>query len=209
MQVTIVGYGNMARAIGTRAVSAGHAVQILGRDPEKAKALASELGGDVTAGSLDDELTGELVIPTLYYQPLMDLIDQHGDRLAGRVVVDITNPVDVETFDGMVTPDGSSGAQEIQQRLPGAKVVKAFNTTLAGPLTAGEVDGQKLDVLVAADDEDAKRTVTEFVGSLALRALDAGSLKRAREVEAIGFLQMAMQGALGNTWSTAVKILGA
>ncbi|MPV39086.1 NADPH-dependent F420 reductase [Georgenia subflava] len=208
MQVTIVGYGNMGRAIATRAVQAGHTVQILGRDPEKAQQLAAELGGDATAGSLEDELTGELVIPTLYYQPLLELLDGLGDKLAGKVVVDITNPVDVETFDGMLPPGDSSGAQEIQQRLGNATVVKAFNTTLAGPLTAGEVDGQKLDVLVAADDDDARRTVTELVESLGLRALDAGSLKRAREVEAIGFLQMAMQGSLGNTWSTAFKVLG-
>ena len=209
MQVTIIGYGNMARAIATRAVKAGHTVQILGRDPEKAQALAQELGGDATAGSLEDGITGELVVPALYYQPLLELVDSLKDQVAGKVVIDITNPVDVETFDGMLPPGDSSGAQELQQRLEGAKVVKAFNTTFAVALTAGEVDGKKLDVLIAADDEGAKRIVTEFVESLGLEARDAGSLKRAREVEAIGFLQMAMQGSLGNTWSTTFKILGA
>ena len=87
-------------------------------------------------------------------------------------------------------------------------MVKAFNTTLAGPLTAGEVDGQQLDVFIAADDDDAKSAVTDLVESAGLRALDAGPLRRAHELEALGFLQMAMQGALGNTWSTTFKVLG-
>ncbi|MFH5823877.1 NADPH-dependent F420 reductase [Georgenia sp. AZ-5] len=208
MNITIIGYGNMARAIGARAVAAGHALQIVGRDTGKATALAHDLGGDIVVGSLDDELIGDLVIPAMHYGPLMDITGRLRDKVAGKIVVDITNPVNAETFDGMLPPDGSSGAQEVRERLPDARVVKAFNTTLSGPLTAGEVEGRPLDVLVAADDENAKRTVMELAESLGLRPLDAGPLRRAREVEAIGFLQMAMQGALGNTWMTTFKLLG-
>ncbi|WP_127131489.1 NADPH-dependent F420 reductase [Georgenia sp. SYP-B2076] len=209
MKISIIGTGNMARAIGTRAVAGGHSVQVLNRDPAKADALAKDLGADSTAGPLDDAPSGDLVVLALYYEPALEVIGQHGAGLDGKVVVDITNPVDTATFDGMLPAGDSSGAQEIQKRLPGSTVVKAFNTTLAGPLTAGEVDGQPLDVLVAADDADAKAAVTSFVESAGLRALDAGPLRRARELEALGFLQMAMQGALGNTWGTTFKVLGA
>ncbi|WP_448074138.1 NADPH-dependent F420 reductase [Georgenia yuyongxinii] len=171
--------------------------------------MATELGGAVTAGSLDDVPTGDVYVLALYYGPVMEVLDSYADQLRGKVVVDITNPVDVESFDRMVPPRGSSGAQEIQQRLPDASVVKAFNTTLAGPLTTGEVEGRPLDVLVAADDEAAKAKVTALGRSMGLRPLDAGPLRRSRELEALGFLQMTMQGVLGNTWSTTFKILGA
>ena len=209
MKISIIGTGNMGRAIATRAVAGGHEVQVVDRDPDHAQALATDLGGGVTAARLGDTLTGDVVVLALYYEPALEVVGRHGGDLAGKIVVDITNPVDTATFDGMLPPDGSSGAQEIQERLPESRVVKAFNTTFAGPLTAGEVAGQPLDVLVAADDADAKATVVSFVESTGLRPLDAGSLKRSRELEALGFLQMAMQGALGNTWATTFKVLGA
>ncbi|GAA1645846.1 NADPH-dependent F420 reductase [Georgenia ruanii] len=209
MRISIIGTGNMGRAIATRAATGHHDIQVVDRDREHAGALAHELGGNATAAQLGDPLTGDVVVLALYYQPVMSVIKDHGPELEGKVVVDITNPVNTETFDGLVTPPNSSAAEEIQKKLPGSRVVKAFNTTLAGPLTAGEVDGYLLDVFVAADDEEAKSAVTDLVESAGLRALDAGPLRRAHELEAIGFLQMTMQGALGNTWSTAVKVLGA
>jgi NADPH-dependent F420 reductase len=208
MKISIIGTGNMGRAIATRAAAGHHQLQVVDRDRGHAEAVAQEVGGDATAAQLGDPLTGDVVVLALYYQPVMSVIKDYGPALEGKIVVDITNPVNVETFDGLITPPDSSGAEEIQKKLPGARVVKAFNTTLAGPLTAGEVDGQQLDVFIAADDDDAKSAVTDLVESAGLRALDAGPLRRAHELESLGFLQMAMQGALGNTWSTSFKVLG-
>ncbi|KAE8763140.1 NADPH-dependent F420 reductase [Georgenia thermotolerans] len=208
MKISIIGTGNMGRAIATRAAAGHHEIQIVDRDRGHAEALAQELGGNATAAQLGETLTGDVVVLALYYQPVMSVIKDYGPELEDKVVVDITNPVDTETFDGLVTPPTSSAAEEIQKKLPGSRVVKAFNTTLAGPLTAGEVDGHLLDVFVAADDEDAKAAVTDLVESAGLRALDAGPLRRAHELEALGFLQMTMQAGLGNTWSTAIKVLG-
>jgi len=92
--------------------------------------------------------------------------------------------------------------------VPGARVVKAFNTTFAGTLSSGEVSGHQLDVLLASDDADAKSTVASLVESSGLRAVDAGPLRRARQLEALGYLHMAVQDGLGTGYGSAVKIVG-
>lgn len=207
--LTIIGAGNMTRGIATRALAAGHTVQILARDTEAAAALAGELSGDVTTGPVDAPIAGDVVVLALPYDAALEVAGRLGQALAGKVVVDITNPVDFATFDSLVVPAGSSAAEEIAKAAPEAKVVKAFNTTFAGTLVAGEVAGQPLDVLVAADDAAAKAEVIALADSAGLRGVDAGPLRRAQQLEAVGFLHMTLQGTLGNTWSTGVKVLGA
>ena len=208
MDVTIIGSGNMAQGIGTRLVAGGHAVTVLGTDAAKAQALATSLGGSAQSGtSGTDPLRGDVVVLAVPYAAAADALAPYADQLAGKVVVDITNPLN-ETFDGLVTPGDGSGAQEIAAALPeGARVVKAFNTTFAGTLTAGEVAGQPLDVFVAGDDEGAKVTVADLARSGGLNPIDAGPLARARELEAIGFLHIALQSSLGTGFSSAVKVL--
>ena len=155
MDITIIGTGNMARGIATRALAGGNAVTLLGTSADKAQALAGELSGDVRAGAIGDPISGDVVVLAVWYQVLDDVLGRYGDQLDGKVVVDITNPVDPQTFQPLNVAAGSA-AQEIAQKVPGAKVVKAFNTTFAGTLVEGEVGGQPLDVFVASDDEDAK-----------------------------------------------------
>ena len=141
--ISIIGTGNMARSIARRAVDSGNDVQILSRDSAKAAALANELG-KASSGALGDPLTGDIVILALYYDVAKSVIEQYGKALDGKVVVDISNPVDTATFAGLVVPADSSAAQEIARLVPRASVVKAFNTTFAGTLAAGEVEGQPL-----------------------------------------------------------------
>jgi predicted dinucleotide-binding enzyme len=134
-------------------------------------------------------------------------VQQYGDRLLGKIVVDITNPVDFSTMSPAVAP-GTSGAEEIAKVAPvGARVVKAFNTTFAGTLVAGQVAGQPLDVFIASDDAEAKATISRLVEAGGLRAIDAGPLQRARQLEAVGLLHMALQFTLNTGFQTAVKLL--
>lgn len=207
--ISIIGTGNMARGIATRALAGGYRVQLLGRTQDGAEALAAELDGErVTPGATGDTLDGDPVVLAVWYPVATQVVSQYGDALAGKVVADISNPVDVETFDGLVTPPDSSAAEEIAKVAPaGAKVVKAFNTTFAGTLVEGQVAGQQLDVLIAGDDDDAKAQVRKLVEAGGLRAIDAGPLRRARELEALGFLHMAVQPAFANDYMTAVKLL--
>jgi predicted dinucleotide-binding enzyme len=206
MDITIIGTGNMARGIATRALAGGNTVTLLGTDQEKAQALAGELSGDVRTGTVGDPLSGDVVVLAVWYQALDDVLGRYGDQLTGKTVVDITNPVDPQSYAPLAV-DAGSAAQEIAAKAPGAKVVKAFNTTFAGSLVEGRVADQPLDVFVASDDDDAKAKVRELAESGGLRVLDAGPLARARQLEGAGYLHMAIQPGLGGTYATALKIV--
>jgi NADPH-dependent F420 reductase len=205
MDITIIGTGNMARGIATRALAGGHSVTLLGTETTKAQALADELSGDVRGGQVGDPL-GDVVVLAVWYAAVDDVLGRYRDQLDGKVVLDITNPIDVDAFEPLELEAGSA-AQEIAAKAPGAKVVKAFNTTFAGTLVEGGVAGQPLDVLIASDDEDAKQTVSQLVADAGLRPIDAGPLKRARELEALGYLHMAVQQPLQANFGSAVKLL--
>ena len=205
MKVTIIGAGNMGRGIGTRVVAGGNDVEVIDTDPEAAHALAAELGSSATVAEMAG---GEVVVLALPYEALAEAVDQHRESLAGKVVVDIANPAEWSTMDRVVTPEGSSSAEETAKLVPSsASVVKAFNTTFAGTLVAGEVAGEKLDVLIAGDDEEAKRKLAELVEAGGMRPLDVGPLKRARQLEQVGLFHMAVQDQLGSGFGSTVKLL--
>lgn len=203
MNITIIGNGNMAKGIGTRLVGGGHTVTIHARDESKGKELAEQLGASVAAvGSPADDI----VILAVPYGEIAGIAKEY-DGFKGKIVVDITNPVDFSTFQLIPAP-GQSGAQEIAKLLPGATVVKAFNTTLAGPLAVGTVEGKELDVFVAGDDMDAKKTVSEFVKTSGMRPIDVGPLANARHLEGFALIQMSVQEQIGTGWMSSLKFLG-
>jgi hypothetical protein len=205
MKVTIIGAGNMGRGIGTRAVAGGHEVEIVDRDPAEAHKLAEEIGA--TALEPGASLGGEIVVLAVYYPGIKEVVGQYADQLAGKVVVDITNPVNTETWDSLATPAGTSSAEEVQQLVPeGTSVVKAFNTTFAPTLVAGEVAGQQLDVLIAGDDDEAKRKVSQLVSDGGLRAVDVGPLARAQQLEHLGLLHISLQEPLELGFGSAIKL---
>ena len=206
MEITIIGTGNMARGIATRALAGGNTVTLLGTEEANSQALAGELSGDVRTGSVGDPISGDVVVLAVWYQAVDDVLGRYGDQLAGKTVIDITNPVDLETYAPLTLKAGSA-AQEIAAKAPGAKVVKAFNTTFAGSLAEGHVAGGPLDVFVASDDEDAKAEVRELAESAGLRVFDAGPLAIARQLEGAGYLHMAIQPGLGGTYASALKIV--
>jgi 8-hydroxy-5-deazaflavin:NADPH oxidoreductase len=208
VNVTIIGTGNMARGIGSRLVAGGHRVTVLGKEVDAAEEVVADLGAEglAQAGRSGDPIGDEVVVLAVYYPDALAAVEQYGDQLDGKVVVDITNPVN-ETFDGLVTPPDGSAAQELAAAASGARLVKAFNTTFATTLREGEVAGQPLDVLLAGDDEEAKATVAQLAEDGGLRPVDAGPLKRARELEAAGLLHMTVQGTLGTGFASALKIV--
>jgi len=206
MDITIIGTGNMARGIATRALAGGNTATLLGHKADAANALAQELEGEVASGVVGDPLSGDVVVLAIPYSAVDDVLGAYDGDLGDRVVVDITNPIDFSTFTPLDIEAGSA-AQEIALKSPGAKVVKAFNTTFAGTLVAGQVAGQPLDVLIASDDESAKETIGELVESGGLRPVYAGPLARAHELEALGYLHMSLQEQLGTGFGSTVKVL--
>jgi 8-hydroxy-5-deazaflavin:NADPH oxidoreductase len=206
--VSIVGAGNMARGIATRALDGGNSVQLLHRDVQKTTALAADLGAAVSAGALGEPLIGDLVVLAVPYEAAAPLVVEFGEQLRGKVIIDITNPVDWASFDRLVVPADSSAAEEIAKVSPeGTAVVKAFNTTFAKTLVSGTVVGQPLDVLIAGDDERAKEAVVALATAGGLHPIDAGPLRRARQLEQAGFLHMALQESLGSGYQSALRFL--
>lgn len=197
--VSVIGIGNMGSAITAIAATGGAQVQVVARDAEKAAALAAGTGA--TAAAFGEALTGEVVVLAIPFPALDDVLAAYGDQLAGRTVVDITNPVDFSTFDGLVVPAESSAASVIAEKVPGAKVLKAFNTNFAATLGSGTVGSSAATVLVAGDAADAKAALIGLVRAAGLQAEDAGSLKRARELESLGFLQMTLAVAETVPWT--------
>ena len=207
MKITIVGAGHMGRGIASRAVAGGHEVEIVDRDPADAEKLAGELGSSATALAPGAQFGGEVVVLALYYPGIKGAASEYADRLAGKVVVDITNPLDTQTWDRLATPAGRSSAEEVQALLPeGTPVVKAFNTTFAGTLLAGEVAGQQLDVLIAGDDDSAKQKVAQIASDAGLRPIDVGPLARAQQLEQLGFLHISLQEPHGLGFGSTIKL---
>lgn len=183
--ISIIGSGNMARAIGARAIKGGNDVEVASRDAAKAEDLSKTLGGGAKAGMFGAPPAGEIVILAVLYDSAVPVVAQYGDALADKVIVDITNPFNAGAT-GLVTADGTSIAQEIAKAAPAsAHVVKAFNTIFAHVLAQA---GRNVDALFAGDDAQAKAAVSGFIETLGLRPLDVGGLEMARWLEGAGLL---------------------
>ena len=181
--VTIFGSGNMGTAIAGVLTAGGAVVEHVG------------------SADSDATIRGDIVILAVPYPALGDIAAKYGPQLAGKVVVDITNPLNFETFDSLTVPADSSAAAELAAALPSSRVLKAFNTTFAATLGAKAVGPNKTTVLIAGDDADAKAALAAAIIAGGVDAVDAGALSRARELEAVGFLQLtlAVAGKIGWT----------
>jgi 8-hydroxy-5-deazaflavin:NADPH oxidoreductase len=189
--ISIIGLGTMAKALAERALAGGNAVEVIGRDPVKAQALAGSLRG-ATVGAPGATPAGDIVILAVPYASAAEAVAGYGDALHDKIVIDITNPVTPD-MSGLSTPDGSSGAQEIAKAASaGAHVVKAFNTLFANVLAAGSAGARPLDVFIAGNNAQAKAQVSVFVESLGLRPFDAGPLPMAHALENAGLLEMSL-----------------
>ena len=189
--ISIIGTGNMARALAGRALAGGNAVEIVGRDPVKAEELAAALGG-ATVGTTGAAPAGDIVIVAVPYASAAAVVNNYGNALHGKVIIDITNPITPD-LSGFLTPQGTSGGQEIAKAAPaGAHVVKAFNTLPSDVLAAGPAEGRPLDVFIAGDDAEAKEGVSAFIESLGLRPLDTGQLSMARALENVTLLHLGL-----------------
>jgi predicted dinucleotide-binding enzyme len=187
---TIIGTGNMANAIGGVLAAGGSAVTYISHD---------QLG---TAA-----LDGDAVVLAVPHPALDQILAAYGDQLAGKTVIDITNPLNFETFDSLVVPAGSSMAAQLQAKLPKSRVLKAFNTNFAATLASKQVGGKPTTVLMAGDDTTAKQVLAGALEAGGVRSIDAGALSRAHELEAIGFLQISLAARELISWTGGFAIL--
>jgi NADPH-dependent F420 reductase len=181
--VSIIGAGTMGQAISGIVTAGGNTVEVF------------------NTADAHRPVTGDIVVLAVPYPAVADVVAQRADQLAGKVVVDITNPLNFETFDSLTVPADGSATAEIAAALPPSRVVKAFNTTFAATLAAGTVGPLPTTVLIAGDDADAKALLAGVVTAGGRRAIDAGGLRRARELEALGFLQLTLAVGEKISWT--------
>lgn len=187
--ITIFGTGNMGTAIASVLKDGGATTQ------------------HISSGDTNSTVDGEMVVLAVPYQALSEIISRYGEQLSGKVVVDITNPLDFRTFDALVVAANGSAASELAAALPGTRVLKAFNTNFAATLTSRTVADQPTTVLVAGDDAQAKQLLIDAVAAGGLAAVDVGSLSRARELEAVGFLQMTLAISKQVAWTGGFALM--
>lgn len=205
MNILILGTGNMASGLAKQISKAGHRLHIVGRHPDKATALAARVGATAVAAG-EAASKAEVIIVATGFPEALPALRALGD-ITGKVVVDITNPLTAD-FMGLTLGHSTSAAEEIAKALPGAQVVKAFNTVFAQVLEEGPDfgNGQVVPVFYAGDSERARETIRVLIESLGFRPVAAGGLKNARYLEPLAGLNIyfgygAGQGtAIAPTW---------
>jgi predicted dinucleotide-binding enzyme len=203
--ISIIGSGNMARAIGALALKGGNTVEIIGRDATKSAALARVLGDGAASGTWGATPSGEIVILAVLFASAVPVVGEYGEALADKIVVDITNPFNGDAT-GLAIPYDTSVAQMVAEAAPaGTRVLKAFNTLFSHIVAAGD----PVDVFMAGDDAQAKARLAAFIRSLGLRPRDAGDLSMAHWLEGAGLLEMGLaRNGLGFNLSLGVNLAG-
>lgn len=187
MNVLVIGAGNMGSAFVKQLALAGHRVSVTARDPAKAQAVAASYPGVVAiaANGAAASAGADIVVLATGYADSVAAAKSVGD-LSGKTVIDISNPLTAD-YMGLTIGHTTSAGEEIARALPGAHVVKAFNTVFAQVLDAGADfgNGHVVPVYFAGDDSQAKAAVKALIDSLGFAAVDAGALKNARYLEAV------------------------
>jgi predicted dinucleotide-binding enzyme len=189
MRIAILGSGNVGKALASSFTRAGHDVTLTASNPDNARAAASQTG-----------------VLAVQYPTVDDVLAETSQALDGKVLIDTTNRVDPADPGSVL--DGTSASEQIQARVPGARVVKAFNTALASRQADPVIDGVALDGYLAGDDDQAKQTVSELVGSIGFRPIDVGPLVMARALEGLALLNILLQIRNNWPWQAGFKLVG-
>lgn len=200
MTIAIIGTGNMGSGMARLLASKGIDVAIGHRDPAKAAALASEIGPRAHGGGAQAAAKlADIVVLAVNYGSAGEALKGAGD-LTGKIVIDISNPITPDSK-ALTVGHTTSAAEEIQKLVPGARVVKAFNTIFAQLLPAEARVGREVQVFVAGDDDAAKEAVSAMASSVGFTPVDAGPLSNARYLEPVGEINIHFGFFLG--WGTS------
>ncbi len=208
MDIAIIGAGNVGRSLATAFVRAGHSVTIASRDPEDVGAVAAATGASVATSNETAAAASSVIVLAVPFSSAPDIAAEIGDAVVGKIVIDATNRMSFGTS-GPDIDTSTSNAEELATLLPGARVVKAFNTLFASHQSDPIAEGVQLDGYVAADDEAARATVLELVESVGLRPVDVGPLVRARQLEGMAFLNISLNIVNSGSWQSGWKLVGA
>jgi 8-hydroxy-5-deazaflavin:NADPH oxidoreductase len=206
MNIAIIGAGNVGKALATSALRAGHSVTVSSSSGDSASIVARETGATAAASNGEAVEGADLVVIAVPYMSIVGVLDDVGPQLGGKIVVDATNPLKPD-YSGLAT-EGTSAAEEIQAKIPTARVVKAFNTAFAARQADPAISGIDVDGFVAADDEEAKAIVLDLVKGMGFHPIDAGQLAMSRYLEGLAFLNISLQMRHGWSWQAGWKLVG-
>ena len=206
MKIAIIGAGNVGGGLAAAATQAGHDVVISASDPASAADTTSRTGARAAASNAEVVQGVDAVVLAVPHGAVAQVVADLGTALDGKTVVDATNPLN-DTYSDLTT-SGVSAAETLQQQVPGASVVKAFNTILAARHANPTEGGQPLDAFLAGDDAAAKATVADLAESLGYRVVDAGGLRMARSLEEMAFLNISLNAGNGWAWQSGWKLVG-
>src|SRR5574340_72328 len=189
MKITVIGAGNMGSAFVKQLTRAGHQVTVTSRDAVKAQQVAAANKGAVARPAAEAAVGADAIVLATGYGDAVAALESVGN-LQGKTVVDITNPLTAD-YMGLTIGHSTSAAEEIAKAVPGAEVVKAFNTVFAQVLSDGpDLAANKVTVFVASDSERAKQTTRTLAESIGFQVIDAGGLKNARYLEPVAGLNI-------------------
>jgi NADPH-dependent F420 reductase len=206
MDIAIIGAGKAGRALATSAMRSGHSVTVSSTNGDTAAKLAEETGARAAKSNRAAVEGAELVVLAVPYTTIVTVLDEIGPALAGKIVVDATNPLKPDAS-GLAT-EVTSGAEEIQDRIPSARVVKAFNSAFAARQADPRIAGLQMDGFVASDDDAAKAVVLELVEGMGFHPIDAGDLAMSRALEALAWLNISLQMRHSWSWQAGWKLVG-
>jgi predicted dinucleotide-binding enzyme len=210
MRVGILGSGDVGQALGTGFLSRGHEVKIGSRDPKKLADWVKASGAKASAGTfVDVAMWGEVLVLATLWGGTKGAIDLAGAAsFKDKVVMDVTNPLVFAEGKPLALALGhtDSGGEQVQRWLPGAKVVKAFNTVGHAHMVDPKFPGGPPDMFICGDDEGAKKTVAEITKSFGWGVIDTGGIEGARLLEPLCIIWVGY-GIKTGTWNHAYKLL--
>ncbi len=208
MKIAIIGAGNVGTALATSFTRAGHQVIIASRDPEDAARAAAASGASIAPDNIAAAAEADVIVPAVYFPNLPEIAAEIATAAAGKPIIDVSNRISFGAT-GPEIDTTSSNAEALAELLPQSSIVKAFNTLFASNQVDPIADGVQLDGFVAGDDAEAKAVVLELVRSIGLRPVDVGPLVRARQLEGLAFLNMALNIDNQGSWQSGWKLVGA
>lgn len=208
MNVAIIGTGNVGSALGKSLTRGGHDVTFYSRDEQKKADAADAVSGSTARTAADAVRNSEIMILAVPYAAAADVATEIASAAAGKIVIDTTNPLNA-TYSGLETKSGQSAGEEIAAALPGARVIKAFNTVFASVQGDPNSKTEPPDALFATDDEAARKTFESLAQSIGFRPVYVGPLSASRELEALAFLNIRLQMLHGGSWDSVIKLVDA
>jgi predicted dinucleotide-binding enzyme len=182
-KIGIIGNGNVGSALLKGLEQAGMDAQVSTKETVRDVAKRSDI-----------------IILAVPYTSIDDVLKNLGEEINGKILIDVTNALTPEYQ--LALGFSTSGAEELQKKLPNTKVVKAFNTVFANHMTTGKLNGKALTAFAASNDEEAKKIVLELEKALGFDAVDAGSLSNSRQLEALGYFNIQLGYFLKNGTET-------